>query len=207
MQRGKYGMGHGTKQYASGFTLIELLVVIAIGAVLLAVGVPSFTFMVDRNRVSGEVNEMLADLNLTRSEAIARRGRVIMCRSTNPTAATAVCDAASTDWNSGWIVFVDNPAGATAFQRDPADPTEAVIRAYLRTSPQVSLSSAPAFAGITVTADGTVFLLDGNPLSSLSPDPEPLRIDFTGTDASNRRSLCLATTGRARTSSTYGSCA
>ncbi len=191
---------------AIGFTLIEMLAVLAIGAILVAVGLPSFSYMIDRNRVAGEVNEMLADLALTRSEAIARRGRVIMCRSTTPTLATATCDAASTDWSSGWIVFVDNPAGATAFQRDPGDAAEAVIRAYVRTSPQISLTAAPSFAGITVTSDGTVFLLDGNPLSSLSTDPEPLRIDFAGSQTGNRRSLCLATTGRARTSGSYGSC-
>ena len=87
------------KRATTGFTLIELLVVIAISAILLAVGVPSFSYMIDRNRVAGEVNEMLADLALTRSEALARRGRVIMCRSTNPALAGATCDAAATDWS------------------------------------------------------------------------------------------------------------
>jgi len=188
----------------TGFTLIEMLVVIAIGAILLAVGVPSFSYMIDRNRVAGEVNEMLADLALTRSEAITRRGRVIMCRSAAPTAPTATCTAASTDWNAGWIVFVDDPTAGVPFQRDAAEP---VIRAYLRTSPQVAVTAAPAFAGLTVTADGTVFVLDGNPLSSLGGGAEPLRIDFTGSDPVNRRSLCIATTGRARTSATFGACA
>src|SRR5882762_11696651 len=84
-------MRHGPKPPRNGFTLIEMLVVIAISAILLAVGVPSFSYMVDRNRVAGEVNQMLADLALTRSEALARRGRVIMCRSTNPTTG-GVCD-------------------------------------------------------------------------------------------------------------------
>jgi prepilin-type N-terminal cleavage/methylation domain-containing protein len=201
-------MRHGPKREASGFTLIELLVVLAIGAILLAVGVPSFTYMIDRNRVAGEVNEMLADLALTRSEALARRGRVIMCRSANPTSPAAICDAAATDWSSGWIVFVDNTTAGTPFQRDPADTAvESIVRAYLRTSPQITITAAPGFAGITVTADGTVFVLDGNPLNSLGAGAEPLRIDFTGGDPSNRRSLCIATTGRARTSANFGACA
>jgi type IV fimbrial biogenesis protein FimT len=189
-----------------GVTLIELLVVIAITAILLAVGVPSFSTFIDRNRVAGEVNEMLADLALTRSEALARRGRVILCRSADPAAATATCAAAAENWDSGWIVFVDNAAGGTAFQRDPSDPIEAVIRAYRRTSPQVEIRANVPFAGVSVTADGTVWLLNGDPISSLAAVPEPLRIDFAGAEESNRRSLCIATTGRARTSNSYGAC-
>jgi len=196
-------MRKASKRGVSGFTLVEMLVVIAITAILLAVGVPSFTYMIDRNRVAAEVNEMLADLALTRSEALARRGRVIFCRSTDPTAATAQCDAAATDWNAGWIVFIDDTTTGTAYQRDAA---EAVVRAYVRTSTQVAITSAPAFAGLTVTSDGTVFVLDGNPLSSLGAVPEPLRIDFSGSDPGNRRSVCIATTGRARTSNTFGAC-
>jgi len=195
-------MPHGRMRTTNGFTLIELLVVVAIGAILLAVGVPSFTYMIDRNRVAGEVNEMLADLALTRSEALARRSRVILCRSSDG----STCSAASADWNTGWIVFVDDTTTGTAYQRDPGLVVESLIRAYTRTSPQVAITADPGFAGVTVTGDGTVFVLDGNPLSSLGAGLEPLRIDFSGSDAGNRRSLCLATTGRARTSNSFGAC-
>ncbi len=194
-------MGNGRMQHATGFTLVEMLVVVALGAILLAVGVPSFTFMLDRNRVSSEVNEMLADLSLARSEAISRRGRVVLCRSNDPRSAGALCDGPGSDWNSGWIIFVDDPAAATVFQRDVA--TEPVIRAYLRGTGDVALAATPAFAGVVFTSDGSVFGLDGNPLG---PPPEPVRIDFTGKDASNRRSLCIATAGRVRLSATYGAC-
>jgi len=193
-----------SREANTGFTLVEMMVVIAIGAILLAVGVPSFTYMMDRTRVANEVNEVLADLALTRAEAITRRGRVIMCRSSAPTSPTAICDAASTDWTSGWIVFVDSTTTGVAFQRD--DPGEPIIRAYVSSSQQVTITAAPALAGLTVTADGTVFVLDGNPLSSLGAATEPLRIDFSGSDPSNRRSVCVATTGRARTSTTFGAC-
>jgi type IV fimbrial biogenesis protein FimT len=193
----------GSREANTGFTLIEMMVVIAISAILLAVGVPSFTYMMDRTRVANEVNEVLADLALTRAEAITRRGRVIICRSSTPTSASATCDVASTDWTPGWIVFVDDTTTGTAFQRDPAEP---IIRGYVTSTQQVTITAAPALAGLTVTADGTVFVLDGNPLNSLGTATEPLRIDFSGTDPSNRRSVCVATTGRARTSSTFGVC-
>jgi type IV fimbrial biogenesis protein FimT len=191
-----------------GVTLIELMVVLAISAILLAIGVPMMSTFVDRNRVATQVNELIADIALTRSEALARRGRVILCRSADPTAAGAQCDAAATDWNSGWIVFVDNTAAGDPdpFQRDTADASERPIRVFTRTSPQVTITASPALAGLSVTADGTTWTMDGNPLSSLNAGAEPLRIDFAGTDNANRRSLCVATTGRARTSNTFGSC-
>jgi type IV fimbrial biogenesis protein FimT len=192
-------MRRGSRGATSGFTLIEMLVVIAISAILLAVGVPSFSYMIDRNRVAGEVNQMLADLALTRSEALARRTRVVMCRSANPTTG-GTCDGAATDWNSGWVVFVDDTTAGVAFQRDAAEP---IIRAYMRTSQQVALTATPALAGITVTADGTVFLLDGTPIAGGAE----LRIDFSGNDSANSRSLCISTTGRARISTTFGLCA
>lgn len=188
-----------------GVTLIELMVVLAISAILLAVGVPMFSTFVDRNRVATEVNELIADLALTRSEALARRGRVILCLSGSPSAASATCSAAATDWDSGWIVFVDSTTGGTSFQRDPADANEAVIRAYARTSP-ITVRVNAALAGLSVTADGTVWLLDGAPLSTLGAGTEPLRFDFAGSDNGNRRSVCLSTTGRARTSASFGAC-
>lgn len=196
-------MSQDRKRGAGGFTLVEMLVVLVIAAILLAVGVPSFTYMVDRNRVAGEVNEMLADLALTRSEALARRGRVIICRSGNPTDPDAICDAGG-DWNAGWIVFIDNTTAGTPFQRDTATALgETIIRAYTRTSPRIGITPVPALAGLTVTADGTVFLLDGTPIAGSA---EPLRIDFAGADDANKRSVCIATTGRARTSATFGTC-
>jgi prepilin-type N-terminal cleavage/methylation domain-containing protein len=211
-------MHNGPNRSTAGFTLVELLVVLAIGVILLAVGVPSLTYMIDRNRVAGEVNEMLADLALTRSEALARRGRVILCISadvvTNPET-TATCGTAATNWaatdKAGWIVFVDDTSSGslttgTPFQRDIGDAVEALIRAYARASTQITITAAPAVAGISVTADGTVFLLDGNPLSSLNAAAEPLRFDFAGTDPSNKRSLCISTTGQARLSNSFGGC-
>lgn len=188
---------------SAGVTLIELMVVVAISAILLAVGVPMMTTFVDRNRVATQVNELIADVALTRSEAIARRGRVIMCRSANPNADDPTCDGAAADWSGGWFVFIDNTAGGTAFNRDVG---EAVVRRFTRTSAQVSVTADPSLAGVTVTADGTMWTLAGAPLSSLNAGAEPLRLDFIGTETPNRRSLCIATSGRARTSNTFGSC-
>ncbi|MET0054657.1 MAG: GspH/FimT family pseudopilin [Candidatus Thiodiazotropha sp. 6PLUC10] len=53
-----------------GFTVVELLMTIVIGSILVAVAVPSYTGMVERNAVSTTSNELLSGLLLARSEAI-----------------------------------------------------------------------------------------------------------------------------------------
>jgi type IV fimbrial biogenesis protein FimT len=88
----------------SGFTLTELIVTMAIAAILLTVGVPSFRDMILNNRIVTQTNELLAALNLTRSEAIKRGVRVVMCRS-----AGSGCATVSTSvWEAGWIIFADS---------------------------------------------------------------------------------------------------
>jgi type IV fimbrial biogenesis protein FimT len=97
------------KASARGFTLIELLVTISIAVILLTIAVPSFNEFLVRNRVSGVTNELMTALNLARSEAVRRGQPVSVCKSSNGT----TC-ATSGEWDSGWIVFVnednDSPA-------------------------------------------------------------------------------------------------
>jgi type IV fimbrial biogenesis protein FimT len=56
----------GTK----GFTVLELLMTIVIGTILLAVAVPSYLNMIERNAISTASNDLLSGLLLARSEAI-----------------------------------------------------------------------------------------------------------------------------------------
>lgn len=88
-----------------GFTLIELMVAIAVMAVVLVAGVPGFQALVNGNRLAASSNEMLANLQTARMEAIRLNRRVVVCASANANAGTsASCASASID---GWITFVD----------------------------------------------------------------------------------------------------
>ncbi len=93
-----------------GFTLLELMVTITIVAILGALAAPSFQTMIHANRTRSVASELLATLNLARSEA-ARRGQpVSICRSSNGSS----CSSSGTGWDQGWIAFVnvdnDKPA-------------------------------------------------------------------------------------------------
>src|SRR3546814_15199613 len=58
-----------------GFTLIELLVAIAVMAIVLVAGVPGFQALVNGNRLAASSNEMIANLQTARMEAIRRTRR------------------------------------------------------------------------------------------------------------------------------------
>ena len=91
-----------------GFTLTELIIVIAIGAILAALAVPSFRNMVQDNRLTAATNGFIAHLSLARSEAIARRTGVALCRSADPNAIAPVCGGgAANNWSDGWLIFAN----------------------------------------------------------------------------------------------------
>lgn len=81
-----------------GVTLIELMIVLAIAAIILALAVPNFREFVARNRLDGAAQDLMATLQLARSEA-TRRGEQVTLRLAGT--------AGSKNWGSGWTMFVD----------------------------------------------------------------------------------------------------
>jgi len=99
-----------------GVTMVELLVVLAIASILLSVAAPAYQQLVRRQQLRAAVTDLVAALDLTRSQAIAR-GRIVML---------APLDPGGVDWKAGWIVFVDADGNrrpgageAVLFQRGP----------------------------------------------------------------------------------------
>lgn len=97
-----------------GFTLIELLVTMAVLAIVLAIAIPSFQGMVNRNRLASATNDLVSAMAIARSEAIKRATRVTI---------------ASDDWNAGWQMFVDT--GAVG---DASDAGDTVLQVHQTTS-------------------------------------------------------------------------
>ena len=86
----------------SGFTLIELLMTVAIAIIIIGLAVPSFRQMIQNNKLTTQVNNFVTALNAARSEAIKRGHRVTVCKSDDQ----QNCNT-GTQWENGWIVFVD----------------------------------------------------------------------------------------------------
>lgn len=103
--RAKFDQIHavsGVRGGQAGFTLVELMISIVVAAILLSLAVPSFTGIINSNRLSGPANALLSGLQSARATAISRNTRVVLCRSNNGT----TCSTAGGNW-PGWIAFVD----------------------------------------------------------------------------------------------------
>lgn len=90
------------KKFNKGMTLVELLITMVVAAILVSIALPSFKSMIDGSRTTATINGFIGFLQSARSEAIKRNTTVTVCRSTNGTSC-----ATGTNWESGWIVFVD----------------------------------------------------------------------------------------------------
>jgi len=112
-----------------GFTVLEMMLAVAILAVLVSFGLPNFRDFIRNARMAAAANDLLADMNLARSEAIKRRVPVTLCKSQD----AATCDASSTSQFRGWIVYVDD-ADATEETTDDGDGTVDSGEVVLRSS-------------------------------------------------------------------------
>jgi type IV fimbrial biogenesis protein FimT len=91
----------------SGFSLIELMMAITMAGILMAVGVSSYKYVTVSNRVSGEINALLGDMQFARYEAVKEGLTVQICpvaAFTPPTTPPIACTATAT-WSTGWIVL------------------------------------------------------------------------------------------------------
>lgn len=131
-----------------GFTLIELMVTIAVAAILLAIATPSFTSIINSNRLTSASNEMVATLQAARMEAVRRNTAVNVCTGCDGNADSLVAFVdANDDGNAaaGEIirVVIINPAVelsggsdlvflSSGFGYDAADPNGALLATSFR---------------------------------------------------------------------------
>ena len=93
----------------TGFTIVELMITIALAAVILTLGVPAYQGLVERNRLTANVNSFISSLALARSEAVKRKQRVIICASIDG----STCSNNNSGYEAGWIVYVESIAPET----------------------------------------------------------------------------------------------
>ena len=85
----------------NGFTLIELITTLGIAAILMSVAIPALQSFTTNAKQTSAINDFVSSMHLARNTAITTNARVTVCA----TDAGANCQLV--DWDSGWIIFVD----------------------------------------------------------------------------------------------------
>jgi type IV fimbrial biogenesis protein FimT len=155
----------------TGFSLLELMVGLAVVAILAGLAAPGFRTFINNNRVAAAQNDLVAALNLARSEAVRRSTTVTVCASSDG----ASC-ATAADWATGWIVFRDpGAAGTVATSTDVLQKWGAISGGvkFTTASGLVQYQSTGTLVGAATTVD----------------------ISYTGCGGPNKRHLQVSLSG------------
>ena len=161
--------------------MTEVLTTLAVAGVVVSGGAPAMQNLVHEQRLTTQVNQLFTELHLARSESIKRGVPVVLCKSSD-----GVACSTTTDWQNGWLVFVDSDDDSTV------DANEPVIRVQQALSAGVTLRFGAFGPGV------------GRYVTYLSTGLTEQNGTFTFCDprgASNARAIIMANTGRARISS------
>ncbi len=170
----------------AGWTLVELLVVLTVMGILLGAAVPALSTALESRRMAAVGHTLYFSLQLSRSEAIKRGGRVVLCKSGGSDACRR-----TGGWEQGWIVFhdVNNnaqlDAGESVLQREQA------VTAPLRISGNAMVESYISYTplGHTSTTGGGL-------------QPGTLTVCQPEANAPVALQIVISSSGRARTQRT-----
>ena len=89
----------------TGFTLVELMVALAVFAIMTMFAVPNMRSFMQNSKAVTHTNQLITALNYSRSEAVKRRTRVVVCAFNT---AQNACSTSTIPWDAnGWMVFDD----------------------------------------------------------------------------------------------------
>ena len=154
-----------------GFTLIELMITLAISAILLSVAAPAYQSFIGSTALTTATNDLVAALNMARSEALKRDGAV--------TLRGGDADTASDDFADGYCIV----PGSTATSCSGA----------LRFFPAVG-------SDITMVVSGALSTVTFNGLGGLTnASNAPQSFELCRANEDHRR-VTIALVGRAKVS-------
>jgi type IV fimbrial biogenesis protein FimT len=149
----------------------------AVVVILATIALPSYRTIIRNARLTTQIYDFNATLNFARSEAVKRGLSVTVCPSTDQANCTA-----NTQWEQGWIVFVDADADAT---KSTTDTREVLLRA------SAALSSGYTLRGTIGALDGHVTM---NPKGQISSTGEFVLCENGQIDPS--RAILVSNVGR-----------
>lgn len=161
-----------------GFTLIELMVTMALLAIVVSIGVPSFTDTLRAWQRDSATRAFISHVQMARSEAIKSSRRVVIC-----TSADGAGCVGDTNWMQGWIVFIDQDNDTNL------DAGETIIATRGASVGLVRMQS-------TNNRSNFFFL----PSGLMPARQSTLRIEPRGSNSLQQNAVTISNTGRTRVS-------
>ncbi len=156
---------HRARRYrqARGFTLIELMVTLTVAAILLAIAVPSFTYLTVSSKLTTTANDLVAALNVARSEAI-KRNTVVNVNADGSVSITAGSPAVTTTLRAAIPVqtSVINYGSAQALEATPMG----ILRVAGATAGYGGLAADINSSQISSNNHRCVYVITGTAISS-----------------------------------------
>lgn len=167
-----------------GFTVLELMVSTIVLLVVLMIAVPAFTGLVQNNRLTGQVNHLVAGLNLAKAEAVKRNQAVLFCHSADATK----CSAPSADGWQGWLVGQAQPRPNTGIVAG------SVVTSGVLESEQVTILAG---AAINLAAGEIRFLPQGLIRNNNNaPLTSAIRVCMSNAEGDNVRDIGISSGGQ-----------
>jgi|GEM_PF-686864 len=170
------------------FTLIELLVTLVVVGILFSLALPNFNRLLINNKsvVLGE--DLIAQLNLARYEAIKRSTRVTICASSNSTTSSPSCTG---NWTQGILIFEDKATSDGAASPDLGSVPK-IIKAIEKADNKASITvknDSTAVTFIRFTSLGTLGRV------SNSSNPIIINASVIGCKGGSQRDITIGLSG------------
>ena len=164
-----------TRRAYQGFSLIELSITITIIAILIMLGMPSFAEYMSNARLSAVAQSFFSGLNIARSEAIRRNGRVEFAMTNTPLGPGIENSLAPDVTGKNWVVR-SRPNALAAYDSPPIDSKTALEGGG--TTPRVTINSTTpivTFDGIGNATSGVATISIDNPTAGMCAPAGPVR--------------------------------
>lgn len=118
-------------RHSKGFTLIELIVTLSIATIISVAAIPAMYTIITKQQIRSQAYELVASINLTRSEAIKRGHPVMLCKSEDG----QTCEE-DIEWDRGWLIFADTNGNKKY------EPSETIIRTYDKVPGKIQITNS-----------------------------------------------------------------